>query len=58
MAHPRTNDANRDHQRPKLDSFAEKNAANEANTEYASGLIPLLWLGIPFLLVLLYGFFF
>jgi hypothetical protein len=40
-----------------LDSFESRNADAEANTEYASGLIPLLWLGIPFVLILIYGYF-
>jgi hypothetical protein len=42
--------------RETRDSFESKNANAEANTEYASGLIPLLWLGIPFVLILIYGY--
>ena len=57
MAKPFKSDVSHQHQRPKLDSFAAKNADIEANTKYESGLIPLVWLGIPFVLVLIYGFF-
>jgi hypothetical protein len=41
--------------RRKLDSFEQMNAETEANTTYESGLIPLLWLAIPFVLLLIYG---
>ena len=43
--------------RRELDSFERMNAEAEANTKYENGLIPLVWLAIPFVLVLIYGIF-
>ena len=36
-------------------SSASKVTEKAPDTEYANGLLPLLWLGIPFALALLYG---
>ena len=43
-------------QRRKLDSFEKMNAEAEANTKYENALIPLLWLAIPFVALLIYGY--
>jgi hypothetical protein len=42
--------------RQKLESNTTSDAEPAAPIKYESGLIPLLWIGIPFLLILLYGF--
>jgi hypothetical protein len=50
---------------PKQDSSAgpddralleKANAEKEAGTRYESGLVPLFWLAIPFVLLLIYGY--
>lgn len=46
-----------DRYRNELDSFERKNAEAEANFKYESALIPLLWLLLPFILILIYGFY-
>ena len=42
-------------ERHALESPEQANAEAQGGDHYSSGLIPLLWLGIPFILVLLYG---
>ncbi len=42
--------------RKKFDSVARQNAETEASAHYDNSLVPLLWLLIPFIAVLVYGF--
>lgn len=43
--------------RNKLDAKESKNAEAEVNTKYDSGWFPILLLAIPFVLILIYGYF-
>lgn len=41
----------------KLDTFETNNVRAEADAQYASGWLPILLLAIPFIAILIYGYF-
>jgi hypothetical protein len=53
MAESSKSDSGKD--RSKRDTIEKMRALAKANTPYESGLIPLLWLAIPFAAVLIYA---